>query len=242
MVKTKHKVWTYAGITLLVILYVLINNVNLNPLYQGSALFYAVVITLYVGAWGVLKLGGMHFVRDENSPRVNVQFGDNQKFPKLAKWLLIAVWAFLIVVTIASSVIFNVNAYKNQMTEPIVGEFTDDIQPMDLNNIPIVDKDLAKKLAEKKLGENPSLGSQTHIGTPTIQQVNGKLIWAVPLQHSGLFKWLSTAPPAISSSRPPTPRTCSWWRATRSSTSPTAISLTTWSGTPASLAAASSPG
>ena len=191
MVKTKHKVWTYAGITLLVILYVLINNVNLNPLYQGSALFYAVVITLYVGAWGVLKLGGMHFVRDENSPRVNVQFGDNQKFPKWAKWLLIAVWAFLIVVTIASSVIFNVNAYKNQMTEPIVGEFTDDIQPMDLANIPIVDKELAKKLAEKKLGENPSLGSQTHIGTPTIQQVNGKLIWAVPLQHSGLFKWLS---------------------------------------------------
>ena len=77
MVKTKHKVWTYAGITLLVILYVLINNVNLNPLYQGSALFYAVVITLYVGAWGVLKLGGMHFARDENSLRVNVQFGDN---------------------------------------------------------------------------------------------------------------------------------------------------------------------
>ena len=56
---------------------------------------------------------------------------------------------------------------------------------------PIVDNDLAYKSAEKKLGEKPSLGSQVVLGEPTIQTVNDKLVWVVPLQHSGFFKWLT---------------------------------------------------
>ncbi|MEG1050155.1 MAG: hypothetical protein RSE24_06400, partial [Oscillospiraceae bacterium] len=50
---------------------------------------------------------------------------------------------------------------------------------------------LAAKIAEKKLGEKPSLGSQVVLGTPTVQTVDGKLVWVVPLQHSGFFKWIT---------------------------------------------------
>ncbi|MEG0542383.1 MAG: hypothetical protein RR528_08640, partial [Angelakisella sp.] len=50
---------------------------------------------------------------------------------------------------------------------------------------------LALKLADKKLGEKPSLGSQVMLGEPTLQMVAGNLTWAVPLHHSGLFKWLT---------------------------------------------------
>lgn len=39
--------------------------------------------------------------------------------------------------------------------------------------------------------ERPSLGSQVYLGEPTKQLVNGKLVWVVPLHHSGLFKWFT---------------------------------------------------
>lgn len=71
-----------------------------------------------------------------------------------------------------------------------MSEFNETVQPLALNQLPIVDKDLARELADKKVGENPGLGSQVVLGTPVIQKVNDKLVWVVPLEHSGFFKWL----------------------------------------------------
>jgi len=94
-------------------------------------------------------------------------------------------------VTIGSSVIFNVSAFRDQMPDYRIGDFSSEVQVVDASQIPIVDNDLAYKIAEKKLGEKPSLGSQVVLGEPTIQTVNDKLVWVVPLQHSGFFKWLT---------------------------------------------------
>lgn len=77
------------------------------------------------------------------------------------------------------------------MPEADIREFSSDLQPIDVSQLPVVDTNLAAILADKKLGEKPALGSQVTLGDPTIQQVNGKLVWVVPLEHSGFFKWLS---------------------------------------------------
>ena len=95
-----------------------------------------------------------------------------------------------ILANIISAPFFNYKAYRDQMDTPIMKEFSSDVQVLDRNQIPVVDKDLARILADRKLGEKPSLGSQVVLGEPTIQNVNGELIWAVPLHHSGFFKWL----------------------------------------------------
>ena len=100
-------------------------------------------------------------------------------------------WVALIAVHLFSTPLFHVKAYREQLSEPQIKAFDTDMQPLDTSQIPIVDKDLAAKLADKKLGEKPALGSQVDLGEPTIQQVNGKLVWIVPLHHSGFFKWLS---------------------------------------------------
>lgn len=92
---------------------------------------------------------------------------------------------------IGSSVFFHWKAYRDQLGEPIVKKFSSEIQVVDTNQIPVVDRALAIKLADKKLGEKPSLGSQVYIGEPVIQMVNDKLVWVVPLHHSGVFKWLT---------------------------------------------------
>ncbi len=86
--------------------------------------------------------------------------------------------------------LFHYKAYRDQLGVPAVSEFTDTVQPLALDQLPIVDQALARELADKKLGENPGLGSQVTLGTPVIQKVDNKLVWVVPLEHSGFFKWL----------------------------------------------------
>ncbi|WP_242658823.1 hypothetical protein [Flavobacterium columnare] len=65
------------------------------------------------------------------------------------------------------------------------------IAPISLNEIRVVDEDLAYLLGEKILGSQPALGSQVHLGEFYIQKINNKLYWVAPLLHSGFFKWLN---------------------------------------------------
>lgn len=80
------------------------------------------------------------------------------------------------------------NAYK-QLGEVEESSFTDSIVPIDNTQIPIVDEDLALKQAEKKLGEEPGLGSIVDVGDFTLQQVDGELTFVAPLEHSGMWKY-----------------------------------------------------
>lgn len=85
-------------------------------------------------------------------------------------------------------------SYQNH--RELVGEvknidFTNEIKYIDLNQLPTIDEELAMKLADKKLGEIPSLGSQVEIGKLTLQSIGGKLYYVGPLEHSSLFKWFA---------------------------------------------------
>ena len=163
---------------------------NLNPLYPGTAFFYCIMITTYSAIWVINKAGKIILTRHETG-QVAVDFERKAPFPKAPIILVILVWAAYGIVTLGSTVFFNVPAYRDQMPDYSVVDFSSEIQVLDSDQIPIVDQDLATKIAEKKLGEKPSLGSQVVLGEPTIQTVNDKLVWVVPLQHSGFFKWLT---------------------------------------------------
>jgi hypothetical protein len=60
-----------------------------------------------------------------------------------------------------------------------------------MDEIRVVDEDLAYLLGEKVLGSQQALGSQVQLGDFCIQKVNNKLYWVAPLLHSGFFKWLN---------------------------------------------------
>ncbi|NRV83154.1 hypothetical protein DFH59_000222 [Clostridium beijerinckii] len=70
-------------------------------------------------------------------------------------------------------------------------DFSSQIEYIDINQLPIIDKELAYKLADKKLGEITSLGSQVSVGQLTLQSVNGQLCYVGPLEHSSFLKWIS---------------------------------------------------
>lgn len=171
-------------------LYALFNHLNLNPLYPESAFAYCVLITALVAICTYDKFG--RFVTSTGSSGVvGVTFVRSGSLKKWPVYLVGILWGAYFIVSIGSSVLFQVNAYRDQMPELTEMSFAEDFDTVDINQLPIVDKAMAAKLADKKLGERPSLGSQVVLGEPTLQQVNGQLLWAVPTYHSGLFKWLT---------------------------------------------------
>lgn len=193
----KFKLFTYLVLLLLVGLYIFVEAPNLNPFfYSDGAAFWAVVITVFVGVWALFRFGELtiHLIpgMQEGGNTRPFNYVPNRKFPLWTKILLAAPWLFLVVVTIASSFLFHWQAYRDQLGTAEVLSFSSDMQAMDLSQIPIVDHDLAIILADKKLGERAGLGSQVRLGyyDATIQMQNGRLVWAVPLYHSGFFKWL----------------------------------------------------
>ena len=89
--------------------------------------------------------------------------------------------------------------FRNQDYRALIGKVKDgdkltkQIAPISMNEIRVVDENLAYLLGEKILGSQPALGSQAQLGEFFIQKVNGKLYWIAPLVHSGFFKWLNNS-------------------------------------------------
>lgn len=192
----KYKLLTYLVLLLAVGAYIFVEAPNLNPFfYADGAFFWAVVITAFIGIWALLRFGELTLAphMSDKGQAKPFNYVPNRKFPVWIKVLLAIPWVFLVVVTIASSFIFNWKAYRDQLGTEKPVQFSQEMQVMDVDQIPIVNQELANILADKKLGERAGLGSQVVIGAndATIQRVNGKLVWAVPLYHSGFFKWIT---------------------------------------------------
>lgn len=164
-------------------LFVFVTSPNLNPLYPEGLTFWGFVITAVCLLLWILRTGAYKLGATAGAG----MFHSGRRYGIIA----IAPWVILVVISIFSSVLFHTNRFKNQMPEPENRVFSSDIQAIDISQLPVVDESLASLLADKKLGEKPSLGSQVTLGEPTIQKVNNKLVWAVPLLHSGFFKWIS---------------------------------------------------
>ena len=189
MNKNKIRNLIYLVFTVLVVLNVLVNAPNLNPMYFEGAVFWCFLITVYLGVYAVFRYGEIIPISYGGIRRYSVEFTGGT--PKKLFTVIAVPWVLLILVSLLSSPIFGSKAYRDQLGDPEVRTFSSDIQVMDQSQLPIVDKALAANLADKKLGERPSLGSQVYLGEPTKQLVNGKLVWVVPLHHSGLFKWFT---------------------------------------------------
>ena len=96
-----------------------------------------------------------------------------------------------IIIVVACSPLISYTAHRNLIGNVEEVDFSSQIEYMDINQLPTIDKELANKLADKKLGEISSLGSQVTVGELHMQSVNGQLCYVGPLEHSSFLKWLT---------------------------------------------------
>ncbi|WP_244833038.1 cell shape-determining protein [Clostridium sp. BJN0001] len=109
------------------------------------------------------------------------------------RYIMASAIVFLVyaVTALFFSPIINYKSHRNLIGNIEEVDFSSEIKYIDLNQLPTIDKDLAFKLADKKLGEISSLGSQVTVGELTLQSINGELYYVAPLEHSSFLKWFS---------------------------------------------------
>jgi len=114
-------------------------------------------------------------------------------FIRNRKYIIAAVIVAIgyIIVLIVCSPLINYSAHRNLIGNVEEVDFSSQIEYMDINQLPTIDKELANKLADKKLGEITSLGSQVTVGELHMQNVNGQLCYVGPLEHSSFLKWVA---------------------------------------------------
>lgn len=107
---------------------------------------------------------------------------------------LIAALLLVIIIVIpffVTTPIFRSGSYRDLLGNVEESVFTEDVSPVNVDEIRIVDKDMAKKLGDKKLGEIPAIGSISKVGDYAIQSVKGELYWVAPLVHRDIIKWIT---------------------------------------------------
>lgn len=187
----------YTGIiTIIYILFIYLFSININPIFASGIIFWVTYLFL-IGLGICLSVVSTfpsiiksYIVEGKTYTYNRHKVDMKSKTLRISLCFMIIPTAVYVLLSIISSPLFWSSDYANQLGNSVTKEFTEDIEAVDITQLPIVDKALAYKLADKKLGEKPSLGSQVTLGEPTIQQVNGKLVWVVALEHSGFLKWL----------------------------------------------------
>lgn len=109
---------------------------------------------------------------------------------KTVLFLLGGLVLIYIIGTILSSPIVNAKKYR-QLISIEEREFTDDIQQVDYNQIPLLDKDSATLLGNRKMGSMVDMVSQFEV-SDSYSQINykGKPVRVTPLVYASPIKWL----------------------------------------------------
>ncbi len=162
--------------------------VELPPINLHSAAFYS--FFLFVSA--------VYCVTAAITSGIYRQAENGKTFWKLLKGscmvplvIIGAVFVIYVVGGLLSSVILRSGAYAKLMTvEP--GSFTDEIEEISFDQIPMLDRDSAEKLGDRKLGELADMVSQFEVAD-NYTQINykGRPVRVTPLRYGDIFKWLN---------------------------------------------------
>ena len=162
--------------------------VELPPINLHSAAFYSFFLFISV----------VYCVTAVITSGIYRQAENGKTFWKLLKGscivpliVIAAVFVVYVVGGLLSSVIIRSGAYAKLMTVE-TGDFTQDIEEISFDQIPMLDRDSAEKLGDRKLGELADMVSQFEVAD-NYTQINykGRPVRVTPLRYGDVFKWLN---------------------------------------------------
>ena len=162
--------------------------VELPPINLHSAAFYSFFLFISV----------VYCITAVITSGIYRQAENGKTFWKLLKGSCIvplivigAVFVIYVVGGLLSSVVIRSGAYAKLITVE-TGDFTQDIEEISFDQIPMLDRDSAEKLGDRKLGELADMVSQFEVAD-NYTQINykGRPVRVTPLRYGDIFKWLN---------------------------------------------------
>ena len=190
----KH--WKRTGIILLVLL-VLVGiyyYVSLPAINIHAAGFWTFILSLLAVLLVIAAVRGMSGQGRRGNLSEELKGLKSIKGKKSVKCLLIlfcAVVLFYIGGSVLSSPIINAKKYQ-KLLEPETRDFAEDVEQVDYNQIPLLDKDSAELLGNRKMGSMVDMVSQFEVSSIYSQiNVKGRPVRVTPLVYASPIKWLT---------------------------------------------------
>ena len=166
--------------------YLTLPAINIHS--AGFWFFFMFMIFVLNGMWLFKKKRKEFAGFSKDGIQLDMQMFKDIKFGIL---LLVIVFAMYIIGSILSSPIINAKKYQRLMTiEKRV--FTEDVQEVDFSTIPLLDKDSASLLGNRKMGSIVEMVSQFEVDDDYTQiNYNDKPVRVTPLKYASTIKWIT---------------------------------------------------
>lgn len=172
-------------------------------LLLAACIYYYVTIPAFnihaTGTWMFLICGwavivllfSWRKIRFTKTGKLEYEKEKGVTFTKLGFGILVLLVAILLIGSLLSSPIINAKKYQQLLTVEN-REFTEDIKPVDYNQIPLLDKASAELLGNRKMGTMVEYVSQFEVSS-IYSQINyrGKPVRVTPLVYASPIKWLT---------------------------------------------------
>lgn len=167
------------GILLLAFVYYYITLPAINIHESGFWFFLGGLVVLLLVIYGIRK-------RFRNPQEIK-----SSKVMKVGIFLVLAIVVVYGVGTLLSSPIINAKKYQ-QLVTPEERDFTEDIKEISYDQIPLLDKDSAELLGNRKMGSMVDMVSQFEV-SGLYSQINyqGQPYRVTPLVYASGIKWLT---------------------------------------------------
>ena len=169
--------------------YVTIPAINLHSKGTWGVILFLVFVLMLLSGLKKKKKSGADTV--EGIRAFRFRFKEFGLVFKALAILLILLGLFYVIGSLLSSPFFNAAKYQRLLTIE-EREFTDDIKEVDYKTIPLLDRDSASLLGNRKMGSMVDMVSQFEV-SGDYSQINyqGKPVRVTPLTYASPIKWLT---------------------------------------------------
>ena len=142
------------GITLIIALF--LYYFLLPPLNPSSFSFWLYLIIILIIYLSLSTFKAMEIII--KGKRINIA-----KEYIILSSLIGGIFAFIILINLCLSPIFNASKYGQRITVDETHEFTEDVAKVDFSKIPLLDKESSSKLGDRKMGQATDWVSQYYV-------------------------------------------------------------------------------
>ena len=190
MKKGKKALWVsiavLAGLAVVfVYYYITLPAINIHA--SGLWYFILALVAFAAVAYALKKAGGQYRLYGTQA----VMDWRAWKGLKVFAIAFFAILAIYLIGSLLSSPIINAGKYRELLTVE-ERNFTEDIQEVDYSTIPLLDKDSAALLGDRKMGSLVEMVSQFEVSNDYTQiNYQGKPVRVTPLMYASAIKWLT---------------------------------------------------
>ena len=189
--------WLICAVIIFLGFWFVLPPINPRSSEMWGFLIFCIVVCVVVNAFSqIISLVSL-FKVDRGVYRINSKEERRSAVKKIGKPFKFAVCAIVAIIalsavsTLIGAQIFNASRYEKLITMEN-GDFTADVAEINRTQIPVVDRDTASRLGQRKLGEISDLVSQFVIEEDYTQiNYKGKPVRVTPLAYGDIIKWFN---------------------------------------------------